>query len=434
MLYFSGYSVTSLSTPFGGSWEIPAALSFPLTAGWVVCVTNAFNLIDGLDGLASGASVFALLSLFVCSLSQGHPEISLMSIALVGAVMGFLRYNFNPATIFLGDSGSLFLGFMAAALSLASAQKGATIVAITIPLVSFGLPITEVGISVVRRFISGQPLFQSDRRHIHHMLLRRGFNHRQAVIILYAVCAMFSLFGLMLLNPARNRTALILFVMGIGIVLGVQHLRYAEFHALRYKIAKGMARGRQELAVDVQVRRGSAELKLAQDADQLFATLKELFRASDLDSVALEFAESAPFRQLAGAGGDSRSQTGWNWTWTREEVDLEELLASNRCWSLRVPLCAEEGDLLGTLTFYRDLDRGAIAMDLTQVCGLLRQELSGALERLLRRNKIVSEAASGQALQSDRRSDFQFSNFNPDSQPTGEVGSITLSLHKNASH
>src|SRR5687767_7267938 len=129
IFHLSGFSITIISTPFGGTWEIPAVLSFPLTALWIVSITNAFNLIDGLDGLAAGASIFALLSLFICSLYQDHPIVSIMSIILVGATLAFLRYNFNPATIFLGDSGSLFLGFMAASLSLVSAQKGATLVA-----------------------------------------------------------------------------------------------------------------------------------------------------------------------------------------------------------------------------------------------------------------------------------------------------------------
>src|SRR5215813_9724713 len=180
-------------------------------------------------GLAAGASVFALISILVFSVAQGNPEISLIAVVLVGSVMGFLRYNFNPATIFLGDSGSLFLGFMAAALSLAGSQKGSTIIAIAIPLVSFGLPVIEVGLSLARRFLGGRPLFRGDRGHIHHMLLQRGLTQRQAVILLYAVCAVFSLFGLMLINPKRELAALILFVLGVGVVFGVQRLRYVEF-------------------------------------------------------------------------------------------------------------------------------------------------------------------------------------------------------------
>jgi UDP-GlcNAc:undecaprenyl-phosphate GlcNAc-1-phosphate transferase len=146
IIYALGLRIDSLSSPFGGTWHLPALLSFPLTALWIVIVTNAFNLIDGIDGLAAGASVFALLSILVFSIAQGNPEISLISVVLVGAVIGFLRYNFNPATIFLGDSGSLFLGFMAAALSLAVTQNGTPIIASPSPLVSNGLQVVEAGL------------------------------------------------------------------------------------------------------------------------------------------------------------------------------------------------------------------------------------------------------------------------------------------------
>jgi UDP-GlcNAc:undecaprenyl-phosphate GlcNAc-1-phosphate transferase len=339
--------------------------------------------------LASGASIFALLSLFICSLSQGHPVVSLMSVVLAGAALGFLRYNFNPATIFLGDSGSLLLGFMAAALSLSSAQKGATMVAIAIPLVSFGLPITEVSVSILRRFLSGQPLFQSDSRHIHHMLLRRGWNHRQTVILLYAVCALFALFGLMLLNPRRNMTAIIFLVIGLGITLGVQHLRYVEFNALRCKLAGGLSRLRRALAAEIKVQRGRSELRQAENADQLFAALTELLQASDFDSMTLEVGEPEPTRSFKGNLVAVSDPAEWQWNWVREVVSLTDVFASSRYWSLRIPLCAEGGVPFGTITCYRNFAKGAFATDLAQVCGLLQRELSFALQQLQRRNQIV---------------------------------------------
>ncbi len=397
ILYAFEYRISSLSLPFGTSWTIPAILSYPLTALWVVGITNAFNLIDGMDGLASGASVFALLSLFICSLSQGHPDISLMSIVLIGAVMGFLRYNFNPATIFLGDSGSLFLGFMAGSLSLAGAQKGTTIIAVAIPLVSFGFPIVEVAISVLRRFISGEGLFQSDRRHIHHMLLRRGFNQRQVAILLYGVCGLFSLFGILLMNPGRNTAAVIFAVVGAGVVLGVQHLRYAEFDALKERIKNGVTRHRLSLAYDARVRRGSADLSMARSADQLLSALSELCRASDFDYVALELDEDAGFLSAA-----NRQDSDWNpvlnewgrahrrWTWKREQDrDRHYEAPPHQFWSLRMPLTGEDGASIGGITFYRDLSRGDLVADLAQICGGLRTELGIALSRL----RLCAEAA-----------------------------------------
>jgi UDP-GlcNAc:undecaprenyl-phosphate GlcNAc-1-phosphate transferase len=386
LLYSFGYSVNRLSNPFGGPIDIPLWMSFPLTAVWVIGITNAFNLIDGLDGLASGASIFALFSLFICSLSQGHPEVSLMSIVLVGAVMGFLRYNFNPATIFLGDSGSLFLGFMAAALSLAGAQKGSTIVAVAIPLVSFGLPIADVSIAIARRFISGEALFKGDRRHIHHMLLRRGFSQRQAAIALYGVCAVFSLFGVLLLNPHRSLGALIFVIIGVGVVIGVQHLGYYEFNVLRNHIRQKISIQRQVLAANVRIERSRSEMLQARNGDGLLAALSELCLSKDFDAVALELVEPKLIALLDGHLIEHRfdfvEEARATWNWKREPPSNEEDLSDNRYWSLRLPLTKREGQSLGSVTFFRDLERADPFADFSQICGALRLDLGAALELL----------------------------------------------------
>src|SRR6202035_1793684 len=160
---------------------------------WVIGLTNAFNLIDGLDGLSAGSALFSTFVVFVVAISSGTSSMSLLTIALAGAILGFLRFNFNPATIFLGDCGSLFIGFMLSALALAGSQKAPTMVAVAIPVVSLGLPILDVAIAIVRRCLGGKPLFRGDSYHIHHKLLRRGLSQRVAVLILYAVTAGFGL-------------------------------------------------------------------------------------------------------------------------------------------------------------------------------------------------------------------------------------------------
>src|SRR5204862_2822095 len=175
----------------------PAWLALPLAILWVLWITNAFNLLDGVDGLAAGSALFSTLTVFVVSLVSGNFLVSSLTLALAGAILGFLRFNFNPATIFLGDCGSLFIGFMLSALALAGAGKSPTLVAVAIPVVCFGLPVLETVLSVIRRFLSGQPLFSGDRGHIHHKLLERGFSQRKVVLILYsvsAICGLLSLF------------------------------------------------------------------------------------------------------------------------------------------------------------------------------------------------------------------------------------------------
>jgi UDP-GlcNAc:undecaprenyl-phosphate/decaprenyl-phosphate GlcNAc-1-phosphate transferase len=389
MVYFSGLRIDKLSSPFGGTWELPIILSFLLTALWIILITNAFNLIDGIDGLAAGASVFALLSILVFSIAQGSPEISLVSIVLIGAVIGFLRYNFNPATVFLGDSGSLFLGFMAAALSLSGSQKGSTIIAIAIPLVSFGLPLTEAGISVARRFLSGQSLLIGDRGHIHHKLLQRGLTQRQAVILLYAFCALFSLFGLMLLNPQRDIGALIFFVLGVVIIFGVQHLRYAEFSELGSQIKREVVRRRRSLAVNVRVRRTSDYLSDAKTPDQFFAALDEMLATNEFNCATLELKVNGPIFEsylmhfpdhpAIPAIKDKRKVI---WVWEDGETNPEEIINSNRCWTLRLPLTNDQGNTLGSMTFYRCLYDGTPSIDINNLCGNLHRELSAAIARL----------------------------------------------------
>jgi UDP-GlcNAc:undecaprenyl-phosphate GlcNAc-1-phosphate transferase len=362
IVYAGGYGIENVSSPFatdGSWWHLPAWLSFPMTALWIIVITNAFNLLDGIDGLAAGASVFALLSILVFSIAQGNPEVSLIAVVLVGAVLGFLRYNFNPATIFMGDSGSQFLGFMAASLSLVGSQKGSTIVAIAIPLVSFGLPVTEAGLSLARRFLSGQPLLRGDRGHIHHRLLDRGLSQRQAAILLYGVSALFALFGLMLLNPARNLAALVFFVLGVGILFGVQHLRYAEFSALGDQIRRGVTRRRRSLAAGVQARRASDDLSLASSFDQLFDSLEQMLAAGEFDRAELR-------------AGDLF------WEWEREGVATP----ADQCWQLCIPLTDERGEGQGTISFFRSLRPDAPALDLAHLCGAFQRELSEALERV----------------------------------------------------
>lgn len=386
MLYGFGFRIDVLSSPFGGTWVLPVVLSFPLTALWVVVITNAFNLIDGIDGLAAGASVFALLSILFFSIAQGNPEISLLAVVLLGAVMGFLRYNFNPATIFLGDSGSLFLGFMAAALSIVGSQKGSTIIAIAIPLVSFGLPVVEAGLTLARRFLGGDSLLAGDRGHIHHVLLRRGMTQRQVVIILYAICAAFSLFGLMLLNPERNLAALIFFIIGVGVLFGVQHLRYAEFSELGNQIRQGVRRRRRQLAVNVRVRRTTADLGVVRNIEQFFGTLDEMLATNEFDCVLLEVNRSTPifdgygerFEHLSPETSDRRIV----WAWERGGMALTNIVASDQFWVLRVPLASVRGENLGTLVFYRYLFDSDPAVELKHLCGPLQRELAAALERL----------------------------------------------------
>ena len=228
MLFTGGLRILDLPVLFGAR-HLPWPIGLPITVLWVIGITNAFNLIDGLDGLAAGSALFSTLVVFVVAIFSGSSLVSLLTIALAGAILGFLRFNFNPATIFLGDCGSLFVGFMLSALALAGAQKAPTAIAVAIPVVSFGLPILETILSVLRRFIGGRPVFTADREHIHHKLLQSGMSPRQVVIVLYAVSGLFALLSLFLLWPAGHTLGLVLAVLGHrhmvrGATLGISRI------------------------------------------------------------------------------------------------------------------------------------------------------------------------------------------------------------------
>jgi UDP-GlcNAc:undecaprenyl-phosphate GlcNAc-1-phosphate transferase len=164
-------------------------------------------------GLAAGAAMFALSTMFVVGSINGQAGPALVTIALAGATLGFLVYNFNPASIFLGDSGSLFLGFMLAGIGLLGSQKSPTVIAVAIPIVSLGLPVLDTTLAVARRFLRGQPIFTADRAHIHHRLLSLGHSPRRVALLHYSACALLGLGGMLLVNDSAY-VAVVLVVIG----------------------------------------------------------------------------------------------------------------------------------------------------------------------------------------------------------------------------
>ncbi|HZQ91822.1 MAG TPA: MraY family glycosyltransferase [Terriglobales bacterium] len=290
MLFFNGLRVSSIGLLNEGQ-ALPGWISLLLTVLWVLWITNAFNLLDGLDGLAAGSALFAMFVVLLLALDQNKSFVAYLSVVLIGSTLGFLRYNFNPATIFLGDSGSLFLGFMLSALALTGAGKGPTIISIAIPLVSFGLPILDVMLSVVRRFLSGRPLFHADNEHIHHKMLKRGLSHRQAVIALYAVSAVFAMTSLLLMYSVTGATALTLLIVGAVIWIGVQQLGYHELFELG-RVARRTIDQKRVIINNLALRRASEALGLARDLDQVESIVVAAFALNDFDGVRFEPADA----------------------------------------------------------------------------------------------------------------------------------------------
>jgi UDP-GlcNAc:undecaprenyl-phosphate GlcNAc-1-phosphate transferase len=266
IVFAGGLRIVDLPLLFGHK-EFGWAASLIATVFWILWITNAFNLIDGIDGLATGSALFSTFVVCIVSALNGNHFGLLLTATLSGALIGFLRFNFNPATIFLGDCGSLFVGFMLGSLALYG-QKSPTMVAVAIPVVSFGLPILETVISVIRRFMNGKPLFEGDREHIHHKLLKRGLTARQTTLVLYAVCAIFGLLSLFLLLPGGGPVVLVLVVLGGIVWIGVQHLGYHELIELR-RVAQRTLDQKHVIVNNLSVRRAIADLAGCAKLDQV---------------------------------------------------------------------------------------------------------------------------------------------------------------------
>lgn len=380
MLFAGGLRILDLPVLFPGthfSWFV----GLPLTILWVLGITNAFNLIDGLDGLAAGSALFSTLVVFVVALFSSSSIVSVMTIALAGAILGFLRFNFNPATIFLGDCGSLFIGFMLSALALQGAQKAPTIIAVAIPVVSFGLPILETGLSVLRRFISGRPVFTADREHIHHKLLQRGLSHRQVVIVLYAVSAFFGLLSLFLLWPTGSTLGLVLAVLGTGVWIGVQHLGYLEFGELR-RVAQRTIEQRQIFINNLAIRRATEELKVARDYDQLCRILIAAFANNDFDAFDLHLSHSPREFSLVNHTrefdrGGEKPCLRWR---KAGELLAREMVST---WSLNIDLVTVQSQRLGSLAIYRLYSQHDLQLDVNLLISVFPAALAEALHRVL---------------------------------------------------
>ncbi|MFN1835758.1 hypothetical protein AB2B38_010880 [Balneola sp. MJW-20] len=248
LVYFAGVKISSVMNPLNPYVINVQFIDYPLTVIWIIGITNAINLIDGLDGLASGVSTIACVSIFSVSALTGEIGNAYIALILAGALVGFLRYNFNPAKIFLGDSGSLLLGFLLAVLSIQSSNKVSTGFSILFPILVLGLPITDTLIAMLRRFLgtfldkteAKSPLkrklhkmFLPDKSHIHHQLLSRGLTHRNTVLTLYFISAFFALsaFSITMLD-STNKAIVAILLTTLILYAGIKKLRYREIDVL----------------------------------------------------------------------------------------------------------------------------------------------------------------------------------------------------------
>jgi UDP-GlcNAc:undecaprenyl-phosphate/decaprenyl-phosphate GlcNAc-1-phosphate transferase len=257
VVYALGFRIELLSiwpsTDYSVGW-----LSLPLTLLWIVGVTNAFNLIDGLDGLATGIAIVALGTTLMMALMMGQADVAITAVALLGALVGFLVFNFNPARIFLGDSGSLFVGFMLATLSVHGSTKASTAVLAIVPLLALFLPLADTFLAMARRWLRGVAMSSPDGRHIHHRLLDLGLTHRTTVVVLYVVAAALAAVGMLAVASPPERVVVITAAGGglslILLLVGLRGLDYHEFAEARAVIAVAPAKFRRVIRDRIHAR------------------------------------------------------------------------------------------------------------------------------------------------------------------------------------
>jgi UDP-GlcNAc:undecaprenyl-phosphate GlcNAc-1-phosphate transferase len=269
LVFWNGLHIGGLATQ-----PLPLWLDYPLTVFWLLLTSNALNLIDGLDGLCAGMGLMATLTLFAAALLHHNQPLAYATFPLVGALIGFLCYNINPATVFLGDSGALLIGFLLGCYGMIWTQKASTLLSILVPLLALSIPLLDVSLSVLRRFLRNQPIFSADRGHIHHRLLDRGFSARQAVWVLYLFAALTASLALLSSSPFGGKyQGFVIALFCLAASIGIRQLRYSEFDiAGHFLFGGGFKR-----VVDgrIKLQRLTSDLARSTDGDSWWKTLVE---------------------------------------------------------------------------------------------------------------------------------------------------------------
>ena len=383
LVWVGGIDVELLSVTLHKGIVLPGWLSLCVTVFWVVLLINAINLIDGLDGLAAGICLFVSITLLILSLASGKPMFIIGLSALAGSCLGFLRYNFNPASIFMGDCGSYFLGYVLASLTIQGAMKSHATVALLIPIIALGVPLLDTLLAPIRRFILGKKIFGPDQNHIHHILLKLGYSQRRVVLIIYGVTVFLGLVSLAFVFVKDQRAAFILVLPGILIFLAVKKLGYLEYLAadkvwgwLRDLTDEaGLSNERRSfLNIQMQILRSDSVEELW---DNVCIAVEKL--DFDLAELILEPAVLPGLRDCA------------TMRWIRQDVGDGLELGGRRQFKLEMPLMTEEESVYGILWLVKDLKRSNISHYTLRRVEHLRRTIIGVLDRFVRKGRTEQE-------------------------------------------
>jgi UDP-GlcNAc:undecaprenyl-phosphate GlcNAc-1-phosphate transferase len=240
VLVFYGVKIGFLTNPFGGTFYL-GVFSIPFTIFWIVGVTNAVNLIDGLDGLAAGTSAISAVVLAIVAFTQGIDNVGFIALLLAASSAGFLWYNFNPAKIFMGDTGSMLLGLNLAVISVMSVTKSIAVLSIFVPIIILGVPLFDTLFAIIRRYQNNQPIFKADKEHLHHCLLNKGLSHKNTVLLIYLINIILGVSAILLSNLTHNQGMILVTVLSIVIYIGAQNLgvlKEIQVQNVFYKLLK----------------------------------------------------------------------------------------------------------------------------------------------------------------------------------------------------
>jgi UDP-GlcNAc:undecaprenyl-phosphate GlcNAc-1-phosphate transferase len=361
LVWWAGFRIVNVPI-LGYEFRSPV-LSFVLTVFWILAVTNALNLIDGLDGLAAGIAFFVTASVFVVSLIQGNRFVCVMAVTLGGALLGFLRYNYSPATIYLGDCGSLFLGFFLGTLAIHSSQKSSTLLALVVPFVAFGLPLMDTALSVVRRFLNVRPVFGADQDHIHHRLQRELPPH-VAVLLLYALGALFSLGSILIVHSTENLVAMVAVLAGASGWFLKSKVQYEELSELNVYVSRAMRSQRRVLANQILIRKASKLLEEATSLGSCWKVLADTLEALDFDGASCQLSRW-PIGRVPSLDA-----------WSRSGQE-----SSHDNWSVSIPLRA--GDIVvGELQVCRALSKERLLFQFSSLLDTLMPPFEMQLKKL----------------------------------------------------
>ena len=333
--YSGGFRVDAISSPFGTSIELGYA-SYVVTVMWFLLCMNALNLVDGLDGLSAGIGFIVSVTLLGVNLAAENTFGTLLNACLSGALLGFLLFNFNPASIFLGDSGSMFIGFLIAAISLLTKTKTETATALLIPLIALGVPIYDMALAIIRRWSARNPISVADRRHIHHRLLAHGFSQREAVTVLYGTSVVLCLAAVIVVFTRSQYSALILVLLALAMVLGTRVLKLVDLTELRNRLRQDHEEHMWRKSVTLKVEKVLQQCGSSQTLDELWDTLTVAFESLELNKASCHI-------NLA------KIQRSWNWEANRPANQASPAISHLDTFELSLMLSLGE-EAAGTLT------------------------------------------------------------------------------------